>query len=129
MIIVDCSALVDVLTSAPGSEGVRARILDDDLHAPAIIDTEVVSALRGLVRGHHLSVSRAHDALTDLEQMPVERWLMDDAARRRAFALRDTITPYDAAYVALAETLGCPLITRDARLARAMGQVAFIEVL
>lgn len=128
MIVLDCAAVVDALTGAPGSEQLRAVLEAEELNAPALLDVEVVSALRGLVLAGHLSVPRAYDALTDYEDLPVRRWGSVDALRRRAFALRANLSAYDAAYVALAESLRCPLVTRDARLARSSGHAAAISL-
>lgn len=89
----------------------RNRPTDEASHAPALLDYEIVSALRSLTLAGQVSTARAEDAL-----------------RRRAFQLRDSVSAYDAAYVALAEALGCPLLTRDARLARSGGHGARIEV-
>ena len=71
---------------------------------------------------------RAEDLLTDFDDLRIERWPAEDALRRRAFQLRDNLTAYDAAYVALAEALDCPLVTRDSRLARSSGHGARVEV-
>lgn len=128
MIVVDSSVVVDALTAAPGTADLRARLADEDLHAPGLLDFEVVAALRGLVMGGHLSAARAQDALTDFEDLPRERWPSADPLRRRSFRLRDNVSAYDAAYVALAEALECPLVTRDARLARSSGHDAQITV-
>ncbi len=129
MIVVDCSAVVDALTAADDATSLRARMSGEDLHAPALLDFEVVAALRGLVLGSHLTPTRAQDALTDFEDLRIERWPSSDSLRRRAFQLRDDISAYDAAYVALAEALDCPLLTRDARLSKSSGHQARIEVL
>ena len=128
MIVIDCSAVVDALSMVAGTEDLRALLGSEDLHAPGLIDAEVVSALRGLILGRHLTVPRAHDLLTDYDDIPLERWSTGDALRRRAFALRDNLTAYDATYVALAEALDCPLITRDKRLGRTRGHQARIDV-
>ncbi|MGH3991292.1 MAG: type II toxin-antitoxin system VapC family toxin [Pseudonocardiaceae bacterium] len=98
------------------------------LHAPTLLDVEVVSTLRGLTLGGHVSVARAGDLLTDFDDLPIQRWPFVDGLRRRAFQLRDDVSAYDAAYVALAEALECPLLTRDSRLARSCGHAAHIEV-
>lgn len=129
MIVVDCSALVDVLTGADNTEALRARIVQSEVHAPSLLDFEVVSALRGLTLAGRLSETRAQDFLTDFEAMPIQRWPSGDSLRRRAFSLRNNISAYDAAYVVLAEALGCPLLTRDERLARTGGHTAQIDVL
>lgn len=128
MIVVDSSAVVDALATADGTEVLRDRLRSRELHAPTLLDFEVVSALRGLTLGGHLSPARAEDLLTDFDDLPVHRWAPVDPLRRRAFALREHLSAYDAAYVALAEALDVPLVTRDVRLARARGHVASIEL-
>jgi predicted nucleic acid-binding protein len=129
VIVVDCAALVDVLTGVEGSGGLRDRLVDEDLHAPSLVDYEVVSALRGMVRRGALDTARAAAVLTDLDDLPMERWPAHAELRRRAWELRDAVSAYDAAYVALAEALDCPLVTRDVRLARSSGHTAVVEVL
>lgn len=128
MIVIDTSALVDALVADPTSQALRDRITGEDLHAPHLVDHEVVPAVRGMTLGGHLSTARAEDLLTDLEDLRIERWPALDELRRRAFELRHDVTAYDAAYVALAETLGCPLVTRDAPLSRSSGHRARIEL-
>lgn len=129
MIVIDCSAVVDALTGAEDADGMRARMSGEDLHAPALLDFEVVAALRGLVLGSHLTPARAEDALTDFDDLTIERWPSSDGLHRRAFQLRHDVSAYDAAYIALAETLGCSLLTRDHRLRKSAGHHARIEVL
>lgn len=128
MIVVDSAAVVDALTAIEGTEKLRAYLAAEELHAPTQLDYEVVSTLRGLTLGGHVSAARAGDLLTDFDDLPVQRWPFVDGLRRRAFQLRDNVSPYDAAYVALAEALECPLLTRDYRLARSSGHGAHIEV-
>ena len=128
MIVVDSAALVDALTAVDGTDELRAYLAAEDLHAPSLVDFEIVSALRGLTLAGHVSAARAQDLLTDFDDLPIQRWSSADALRRRAFQLRDNVSAYDAAYVALAEALDCPLLTRDARLARSGGHSARIEV-
>ena len=129
MIVVDCSALVDVLTGVDGSDELRSRLATSEIHAPSLLDFEVVSALRGLTLAGRLSEARAQDFLTDFEDLPIRRWASADALRRRAFHLRNNVSAYDAAYVALAEALNCPLLTRDVRLTRSIGHSARVEML
>lgn len=129
MIVVDSAAVVDALTAVDGTDELRAYLAAEALNAPALLDFEVVSALRGLTLGRHLSATRAGDVLTDFNDLAIQRWPFADALRRRAFQLRDTMSAYDAAYVVLAEALDCPLLTRDARLARSSGHGARIDVL
>ena len=128
MIVVDAAAVVDALTGLSDAEELRERLSLEELNAPTVLDYEVVSSLRGLTLGKLLSTARAEDLLTDFEDLPVRRWPFADTLRRRVFQLRDNISAYDAAYVALAEALDCPLVTRDARLARASGHDAKIEI-
>lgn len=128
MIVVDSSAVVDALSALGGTEELRAHLAGQDLHAPNLVDFEVVAALRGLTLGGHLSAARAEDLLTDFDDLHLQRWPSADALRRRAFQLRDNVSGYDAVYVALAEALHCPLVTRDGRLARSTGHSAQIEI-
>ena len=129
MIVIDCSAVVDALTAADDANSLRARMSGEDLHAPVLLDFEVVAALRGLVLGSHLTAARAEDALTDFEDLTIERWPSSDSLRRRALQLRHNVSAYDAAYIALAEALTCPMLTRDGRLQKSAGHHARIEVL
>lgn len=129
MIVVDCSAVVDALVGAPGSSQLVEVLSAEDLHAPGLIDYEVVAALRGLVLGHHISTDRAEEALADFDDLSLQRWPADAALRRRAFQLRHSLSSYDAAYVALAEAMACALVTRDRRLARSQVHVARVTVL
>ena len=128
MIVVDSAAVVDALTAVEGSEALRADLAGADLHAPTLLDFEVVSALHGLILGRQLSAARAQDALTDFDDLSIQRWPSAAALRLRAFSLRDNLSAYDAAYVVLAEALQCPLLTRDARLARSGGHDVEIRV-
>lgn len=128
MIVVDCSAVVDALTAAEGTDELRAVMAGEELNAPTLLDFEVVSALRGLTLGGHLTVARAQDTLTDFDDLKVRRWPSGDGLRRRMFDLRDNVSAYDAAYVTLAEALDCPLLTRDRRLARSSGHRVRIDV-
>lgn len=128
MLVVDCAAVVDALTGAPGADLLRQTLADERLAAPHLLDVEVVSALRGLVLGGKISAPRAEDALGDFEDLLIDRWPTSDPLRRRAFQLRHNLSAYDAAYVALAEALDCPLLTRDRRLRSAAGGVVSVIV-
>lgn len=128
MIVIDAAAVVDALTGAPDAGQARERMRGEELHAPHLLDYEVVSVIRGLVLGGHMSESRAHDALADFDDLPVVRWAASEPLRRRALRLRHNLSSYDAAYVALAEALECPLLTRDTRMAKATGHDAPIEL-
>lgn len=119
MLVVDTSAVLAALASRPSDPALVKRLADDgDLHAPHLIDIEILNALRGLVRGGQLSEDRAQDVRTDVEELALTRYGHQPLADR-IWALRDNLTAYDAAFVALAEALKVPLITCDARLAKA----------
>jgi predicted nucleic acid-binding protein len=128
MIVVDCAVVLDALIGGPEADDLRRGLAGEELHAPALLDYEFVAALRGLTRGRGLRASRAQDALTDFEDLPIYRWEARDGLRRRAYSLRENLTAYDAANVALAEALGCALVTRGLRLARSTGHAASISV-
>jgi predicted nucleic acid-binding protein len=128
VIVVDCAAVVDALTAVEGTDDLRAFMASSELSAPALLDFEVVSALRGLTLRGDLTAARAEDALTDFDDLEIRRWPSADVLRRRAFQLRANLSAYDAAYVVLAEALDCPFVTRDVRLARAIGQLVRVEV-
>lgn len=128
MIVVDAS----VLTVALGDDGVdgrtaRARIRGESLAAPELIDLEVASVLRRRVAAGSISEARARLALADLTELPMQR-----ASHRpllsRCWELRETVTVYDAAYVALAELLHVVLVTADGRLSRAPGVHCAIDL-
>ena len=87
---------------------------------PHIADIEVASVLRGRVRGGQLTVPRARQALDDLADLPMER-VSHVTLLPRVWELRDNYTPYDAAYIALAELFRVPLVTGDARMSRGSG--------
>lgn len=129
MIVVDGSAIIDALLAVPGSAALRGFLSTEELHAPSLIDYEVVSALRGLTLGGVITAARAQDLLTDVDDLPLRRWPSSGGLRRRSFQLRDNVSAYDAAYLALAEALGCALLTRDVRLGRSSGHNVPIDIL
>jgi predicted nucleic acid-binding protein len=91
------------------------------------VDLEVLSVLRRQAGAGLLDARRAGLALHDLVDLPVTRYPHAPFAPR-VWELRSNLTPYDAAYVALAESLGCMLVTADARLARSPGIRCAVEV-
>lgn len=120
MIVVDASTLTNALTDdGPVGQSSRAE-LARDAHwaAPEHLVVETFSAIRGLYLGRKISRQRALDALDTMVAASIEM-LGTTALLPRMWQLRDNVTGYDAAYVAAAETHGCPLVTADARLARA----------
>jgi predicted nucleic acid-binding protein len=121
MLVVDTSAVLAALAQRPPDPELASRLADDgDLHAPHLIDVEILNALRGLVRGGALAADRAEDVRTDIADLAITRYGHEPLGDR-IWALRDNLTAYDAAFVALAEALDVPLITCDARLANAPG--------
>jgi predicted nucleic acid-binding protein len=109
-------------------DAARARLASDpELHAPHLVDLEVLSVLRRQAGAELLDARRAGLALQDLLSLPVTRYPHLPFAPR-VWELRTNLTPYDAAYVALAESLGCVLVTADARLARAPGIRCGVEI-
>lgn len=96
-------------------------------HAPHIFDIEVASALRRLVAAGEISADRAADALLDAVDLPLRRYPHRPLIER-AWELRSHVTISDGVYIALAELLDAPLLTADARLARAVGHDATIEL-
>jgi predicted nucleic acid-binding protein len=129
VIVLDASVMVDLLTKeAPEPAHIRARLARElEVHVPHLVDVEVAHALRGLVLRDRLAAARARRAIRRFAILPLVRWSQTPLLSR-VFALHDQLTAYDATYVALAEGLGATLLTRDARMARAAGHRARIEV-
>lgn len=129
MLVIDASVLaVALLDDGPDGVAVRQRLRGEELAAPALIDLEVASVWRGLVRGGHVDPRRIGLALDDLRDLPVQR-VAHTHLLARCWELRENLTIYDAAYVALAEALHVPLLTGDKRLARSPGPRCAIEVI
>lgn len=128
MITLDASAAVELVLQTPTGARVAARIGNDDLHVPHLIDLEVTSVLRRLESSGAISIRDAAAALDDYLALDLERH-PHDIFLERIWQLRSNLTSYDGCYVALAETLQAPLVTCDARLARAPGHRAQIELI
>jgi predicted nucleic acid-binding protein len=129
VIVLDASAVVElVVEPRAATAAVRSRLrADPDIHVPHLVDAEVASALRRMLLAGQLDVLRARRAIRRLTAMRLLRW-PQTALLGRALALRDQLSAYDAIYVVMAEATGATLLTRDARLARAAGHLARIEV-
>lgn len=129
MIVVDASAVIEVLLRTPTATAVEQRLFDpaQTLHAPHLIDVEVAQVLRRYAASGEADPDRCRTALADLADLPLTRY-PHDILLPRVWELRDNLTAYDAVYVALAEALDAPLLTRDQRLANAPGHRARIEV-
>lgn len=120
MFVSDASLVVDLLIDGGerGSWAAAQVASAGRLHAPHVLDLEVASAFRSRLRAGELSARRAGLALEDLRELPIERYPATQLLER-IWQLRDRMTPYDAAYVSLAEALALPLATMDRRLSRA----------
>ncbi len=130
MLVLDASAaLAAFLGTGVNSASIRVRIEapGESLHAPHLLDVEMLHALRGLVLRGDVSWARSEEVREDFASLRWSRY-SHVAFLNRIWELKDNLTAYDAAYVALAETLSAPLITTDARLARASGIRAEVEV-
>lgn len=128
--MLDASALLEILLQTVRAERLMQRALaaSERIHAPELLDIEVISALRRLQQRRELSAERAGQALEDLSYLAIQRHAHGPLLGR-IWELRDSMTAYDAAYVVLAEALGAPLLTCDARLSRAHGHRANIELI
>jgi predicted nucleic acid-binding protein len=130
LIVIDASAVVDLLLQVPDAAAIEARLVGSrgGLHAPHLIDVEIASVLRRQTAKGEIDAHRGHATLADLADFPLTRY-PHAPLLPRLWQLRHTLTAYDAAYVALAEALDAPLITRDRRLAAATGHRAKVEVI
>lgn len=125
MIVVDASVVV---ASLLGDNVARTCLTEDYVHVPAHIDVEVADALRKRVRLGHLETTEGWQLLDTFRWMAITRhnvFAMFD----RVWELRNNVTAYDAAYVALAEAIDCTLVTGDARLSSAPGLRCAVTVL
>jgi predicted nucleic acid-binding protein len=129
LIVLDASAAVELVLQTPRAERIAARALHpaERLHAPHLIDVEVAQVIRRLVQAKEITLARAEVALFDFERLVIKRhahWPLF----RRMWALRNSLSAYDATYVALAEALAAPMLTCDDKVTRAHGHAAKIEV-
>ncbi len=129
MIVLDASALVELLLGTKEGRSIGARIADPafSLHVPHLADVEIAQALRRYVRESELDAASAASALEDLHSLDLERHAHEPLLDR-IWALRQNLTAYDAVYVALAEALDTTLLTCDGKLARAPGMVGRVEL-
>ena len=129
MIVLDASAAVDWLLQTSAGLRIDTRIFApaESLHAPHLIDLEVAQVLRRLVRDGTIAAQRGDQAIQDLQDLRITRYphfvFLSDIWR-----LRNNLSAYDAAYVALAESLGAILISRDSRLVSASSRRIKVEL-
>lgn len=130
MIVLDASALIELILATPAGKSVATRIADpeESLHTPHLADVEVVQVLRRYVREGDINAETAATALDDLRALDLQRHAHEPFLDR-VWELHRNLTAYDAVYVALAELLDGALLTGDARLSRAPGVTCEVEVI
>ena len=121
--------MLEVLLRGGVARQIEDRIFSpaETLHAPHLLDLEVLQVLRRYTASGHMGAERGLEAVVDLADLPISRY-PHDLLLHRIWELRHNMTAYDAAYVALAESLSAPLLTRDKRLAASSGHVVPVEV-
>jgi predicted nucleic acid-binding protein len=129
VIVLDASAVVELLLGTDNGRQIADRIADPDLslHVPHLIDVEVTQALRRYARDGVLNAAIASTAVDELRELDLMRH-SHEPLLGRVWQLRHNLTAYDAVYVALAEALDAHLVTCDAGLARAPGMAARTEL-
>jgi predicted nucleic acid-binding protein len=128
VIVVESSAMVDALVGDPANPDLLALLADEDLHAPALLDFEVASALRGHLLGGKLDPVRLDEAVAEFAAFHIERHQMTDLLGHM-LDLRDNFTVYDAAYLVLARALEAPVVSADAKLKEATQLGIRVEVI
>jgi predicted nucleic acid-binding protein len=130
LIVVDASALIEVLLGTSAASRLAERFFADGetLHAPHLLDVEVAQVLRRYALAGMVDADRGAEAIEDLVDFPIARY-PHQPFLSRIWDLRHNVTAYDAAYLALAEALAAPLVTRDAKLTSATGHQARIELI
>jgi predicted nucleic acid-binding protein len=130
VIVVDASAVLDLLLRTGRAERLDKRLLRDGLvlSAPHLIDIEVAQVLRRYAAARGADLARLEEALHDYRELPIERYA-HELLLPRIWELRGQLTAYDAPYIALAELLGCRLVTCDARLAASSGHKVKIDLI
>ena len=129
MIVVDASALLESLLRTPAAAVVEKRIFDsrETLHAPHLLDVEVAQVVRRYAASGDIDHERGCAALADLGNFPLRRY-PHGFRLSRVWELRNSLTAYDAVYIALAEALDATFLTRDRRVAAAAGHHARVEL-
>jgi predicted nucleic acid-binding protein len=130
LIVVDASAVLEILLQTERADRIMARALDpsERLHAAHLLDIEVTQVLRRLVLQKQITAARGELALDDLAKLVIERH-GHESLLGRIWQLRDSLTSYDAAYVAFAEAMQAPLLTCVSKLAGAHRHIATIELI
>jgi predicted nucleic acid-binding protein len=129
VIVLDASAAIELLLNTELGERVGERLAgtQEALHAPHLIDVEVLHVLRRLCAQGVIGERRTREALADLAELPLTRHSHEDLVGR-AWTIRSALTAYDAMYIVLAEALDATVVTCDERLGRAHGHTARVDV-
>ncbi|RNE67400.1 type II toxin-antitoxin system VapC family toxin [Cryobacterium tepidiphilum] len=125
--VIDSGALLELILKH-GAAGVPRHAATADLVAPHLLDPEFLSSTRKLILRGSIPIERAERLIREFKRVTIRRF-SHGPLLEKAWALRENITPYDAMYVALAQTLGVPLITADARLRRAAESYCAVTLL
>lgn len=129
MIVVDASVVVTVLLRLTNADALSDRLFDglQKLYAPELLDVEVAQVIRRFWRAREISAARGSEAIEDLADLPIER-IGHTPLVGRIWQLRNNVTAYDAAYLAVAESLNATLVTHDKALLHVPGSWALVEV-
>jgi predicted nucleic acid-binding protein len=129
LLVIDASALIEILLRTARADRLMERAFSSSerMHAPQLLDIEISQVLRRLVRQKEITLARAAQVLEDLGDLLIERHDHQPLVQR-IWDLRDSLSAYDGAYVALAEALAAPLLTCDGKLADAHGHRATVEL-
>ena len=129
MIVIDASALVEILFATTRGREVEQRVFGtgETLHAPHLLDLEVTQVIRRYLRANYINQVRAQQVFEDLLGVKYKRY-PPDVFLRRIWALRDNFTAYDATYIALAEAIGATVVTCDAKMASGRAHNARVEL-
>ncbi len=129
MIVADPSVIAPFVADAgPDGDTFRTRLRGEAIAGPDLLRIEVMSVIRRQTGVGTLTTIQANRAIENLLELPLTVY-PTGALLRRAWALRNNMTTYDACYVALAEALDCALLTADIRLANAPGARCDIEII
>ena len=129
MLVIDASAVVEVIMATPTGFAIEECVSEsgEPLAAPQLIDVEVLHVLRRFHRTDFLTIERSEQALDDFADLDITRY-GHEFLRSGIWRLRDNMSAYDAAYVALAELLAAPIVTCDRKLAVSGGHDANFEL-
>ena len=127
--VLDASVVVELVLGTRIGARIRERLHDPriSLHGPEFLDLEVLNVLRRYVRAGTVAADRAEAAVRRLDELDLQRH-RHGPMLPRIWSWRANLTAYDAAYVALAEVVDCPLLTTDARLSKAPGLPVPVEL-